>query len=282
MSREVGKESALRLAVRTLLEDKSLGPAMINVNPVVDPSAAMTDPTNQNFSPGSKQELMVALQAMVDQIPDTGVSDFYEHVKDNPKKDEEDKKMQRRSKSKVEESIRLAIRKMLAEANPSDPSLPVSNPLGIKPTVYGMGISGRKPGSRGGPPTPTQRAELEKELNRAFLEDEETKSSKKNLMMTDVGGVGLAELAKEFGFKNPNGVLQWINKTLAKLRIRMENPEQLRVLTLEALQEYIEELAEASEMPEEEKQLMKDNPDIVEDLESFKIYLKKKLAKAGM
>lgn len=279
MGRDVGKESALRMAVRTLLEDKSLGPAMINVNPVVDPSAAVTDPTNQNFSPGSKQELMVALQAMVDQIPDTGVVDFYEHVKDNPKKDKEDKEMQKRSKSKVEESIRLAIRKILAEANPS---LPVSNQPTIKPTVYGMGISGRKPGSRGGPPTPAQRAELEKELNRSFLEDEEIKSSKKNLMMTDVGGVGLAELAKEFGFKNPNGVLQWINKILAKLRIRMENPEQLRVLTLEALQEYIEELAETSEMPEEEKQMMKDNPDIVEDLETFKIYLKNKLAKAGM
>lgn len=112
------KNSPLRTLVCRLLEDKSLGPAMINVNPVVDPSAAETDPSNPNFKPSSKIELIVALKSLVDQLPDENIPDIYDSIKGSmiPKEEEDDKgkkKMNRDTKS--EQLVRLAVRKILSE-----------------------------------------------------------------------------------------------------------------------------------------------------------------------
>ena len=63
-------KSSLRKIVKVLLEDKTLGPAMVKVNPVVDPSAAVTNPENQDFKPQNSIELKIALSALADQIPD--------------------------------------------------------------------------------------------------------------------------------------------------------------------------------------------------------------------
>lgn len=288
------KNSSLRTLVCRLLEDKSLGPAMINVNPVVDPSAALTDPTNPNFKPSSKAELIVALQAMVDQLPDENIPDIYDSIKGSmiPKEDEGEKKMNKGTKT--EQIIRLAVRKMLSEISKSkqekaaefwktvdsDAARAAFLARGGEVTKLPAGASGKKPGEYGAPPTEKQRAELKKALSGEYLEDKEEKQDKRGY---ETGDVTLRDLAAEFGFKNPNGVLQWINNNvLPKVRTRVENPELLQVTTLEAIKDYIEELAAATDMPEEEVQLMKDNPDMVGELDSFRIYLKKKLAKVGL
>lgn len=113
-------KSPLRTLVRRLLEDKSLGPAMINVNPVVDPSAAVTDPSNPNFKPSSKTELIVALKSLVDQLPDENIPDIYDSIKGSmvPKEDEDDKgKKQMNRDTKSEQLVRLAVRKILREVS---------------------------------------------------------------------------------------------------------------------------------------------------------------------
>ena len=75
------KESTLRQLVKVLLEDKELGPALIKVNPVVDPSAALTDPSNLNYVPDSTVELKVALNSMASEVPQDNVPKIYKSIK---------------------------------------------------------------------------------------------------------------------------------------------------------------------------------------------------------
>jgi hypothetical protein len=95
---------------------------MININPVVDPSAAVTDPSNPNFKPSSKTELIVALKSLVDQLPDENIPDIYDSIKGSmlPKEDEDDKgKKQMNRDTKSEQLVRLAVRKILSEISAS-------------------------------------------------------------------------------------------------------------------------------------------------------------------
>jgi len=289
------KNSQIRNLVKRLLEDKSLGPAMINVNPVVDPSAAVTDPANPNFKPSSKAELIVALQAMVQQLPDENISDVYDSIKGSmiPKQDQGEEKMDKGTKA--EQVIRLAVRKIISEISKKkeeeaaemwnqglsgDAARAEFLSRGGKITKVPAGTTARKPGEYGAPPTEKQRLDLKKALSGTHLEDEDEKSEKRGY---ETGDITLRELAAEFGFKNPNGVLQWINnKVLPKIRTRAENPLLLQTATLEAMKEYIDELAAATDMPEDEVELLKKNPDMVGELESFRNYLQKKLAKVGL
>jgi hypothetical protein len=291
---KVIREGTLRRIVTILLEDKTLGPAMINVNPVVDPSAAVTDPSNPNFKPGSKAELNVALTSLINNLSDDKIGDAYDSVVDvfnSPKEAEEEKEMKKDTKS--EHLVRLAVRNLMSEISKKKEeeaakmwaSRPSSEEAKAAFLARGGKITRLPPESRGiakGPASPAV-AKLRKELEK-MPDDIDQAPAASNLMVSDVGGMGLKELAAEFGFKNPNGVLQWINRVLSKVRTRTENFEEFQVLTLEALNDYIEELAAASdpELTPEDVQLMKDNPQIVAELDSFKIYLNNKLRKAGM
>ncbi len=109
------KESQLRAMVRTLLEDKTLGPELVKVNPVVDPSAAVTDPSNPDYKPNTKQELQVALTAMIDNMSDDVVPSLFDSIKNAMQAQEDDKGKDQMAKSnaKIEETIRLAIRSLL-------------------------------------------------------------------------------------------------------------------------------------------------------------------------
>ena len=292
---KVIRESTLRRIVKTLLEDKSLGPAMISVNPVVDPSAALTDPANPSFKPSSKAELKVAMSSLINNLSDDDVGDVYDSLKSKLNTPDSEEKKEMKKDTKTEQLVRLSVRKMLkeiskkkeAEAAKMWASMPSSEEARAAFLASGGKITKLPPEARGIAKGPSSAAVKSLRTTLQGMKDEpgdEDIAGGRNLMVADVGGMGLKDLAAEFGFKNPNGVLQWINKVIDKARTRTENFEELQVATLEALNDYIEELSVAAEpeLTPDDVQLMKDNPQIVAELDSFKVYLSKKLRQLGM
>ena len=59
-------ESSLRGLLRELINSN----APIFPNPVVDPQAAETNPTNQNFVPSDKPSFLSAFRALIDSVDD--------------------------------------------------------------------------------------------------------------------------------------------------------------------------------------------------------------------
>jgi hypothetical protein len=112
--------------VKVLLEDKTLGPKMVNVNPVVDPSAALTDPDNSNFKPNSKPELRVALNVLIDDLSDENMPGVYDAIKNalDAQEDKEGKKQMKNSNEKFE-GLRKVIRSLINEALPVPPPPPM-------------------------------------------------------------------------------------------------------------------------------------------------------------
>lgn len=82
---------------------------------VVDPSAAMVDPDNKNFMPSSKDELKMAVQAMLSDIDNLEIPKTYELIKKSIDKMREEQTMKQKKQSSVEETLRRKVRKMLSE-----------------------------------------------------------------------------------------------------------------------------------------------------------------------
>lgn len=92
----------------------------IGTNPVVDPSAAVTDPDNQKFKPRNRTEFKIAVQSLVDDTADGDAPTLYDAVCDALRglTNDEDKMKNKgvgNSGSKVEETIRQNIKKILTE-----------------------------------------------------------------------------------------------------------------------------------------------------------------------
>ena len=106
-------ESSLRGLLRELINSN----APIFPNPVVDPQAAETNPTNQNFVPSDKPSFLSAFRALIDSVDDEKIPQIYVVVKDAIEKEEAEMK----KTITVETIIRTAIRKILKEALPVSP-----------------------------------------------------------------------------------------------------------------------------------------------------------------
>jgi len=99
------------------------GPATVNAN--VDPSAAVTDPVNPNFTPQNKTEFGVAVNQLVKNLPDTEMPGIFSAVK-TAIEDGEDAEEEEIMKTKaaqggteqVEEAVRKVIRSIIAEIKP--------------------------------------------------------------------------------------------------------------------------------------------------------------------
>jgi hypothetical protein len=302
-------KSTLRTLVKVLLEDKSLGPAMVKVNPVVDQSAAVTDPSNPDFKPANKSELKIAFNALASEFPDENIPSIYDSIKDsiNSAK-EEDPEM---SDKKVEEAIRVAIRNILKE-NYLKEETAAEKKERLAKEKWATGASGEEAREKflaaGGSvtkvpagvgttaatkPDPSSLKDLRSRLEASLQEPGATTSAtaKKNLGVADVGGEGLKDLAAEFGFKNPNGVLQWMNKVLEKMKVRLENYEEYQVAVLEIMNQFLNDLSTpfkdgkkelAPVLEPADVELMKANPQLVEELPMFREYLAKNLKKRGL
>jgi hypothetical protein len=337
------KRSDLRILVKRLLEDKSLGQELANivkVNPVVDPSAALTDPSNPDFKPATKPELLASLSAIVSGIDDEKIPDVYDAIKHSMTVDidesDEDVKM---SNKKVEESLRQQVRKIIRESNVKSEEMRLeetvrsqvrkaikemflsetapTTPLQKKPrkrlpsaaeqeaaaekwrataeqdaAAQAAYLSEKQPTmgrpGQSGLPVPDEKYFKLSPAARAALDSlfaDPVKMSKKNLTVEDVEGTGLLELAREFGFANPNGVLQWINRILPKMRRRIENLETVELIKLETMNKYIAGLITARKISPEQAASWRNNPEIIEVLEDnkdFRIMFDKALTKAGM
>lgn len=293
-------ESALRELIREAMDSTSnshLDPEMpVRVSPVVDPSAAETDPSNTNFVPQNKSELLSALRVMCNVDDDKDVPAIYIALKDVIEDREEDMK-----KNQTESTIRAAIRKILSEISAAEKKQMAADKLwrelpSVDPSTYPAvtkvpaGVS-----SKAGTPA-DQRAKFEKnksQLQKTFstmkmsdLEDspEEEQKGRKNVMMTDVGGSSFKEIAKELGFAAESGAKQAVEKALEKAKfvtkIDLFDPDTLEILVLQSMSDYIDLLSSSGELSTEEVKLLKDNPALVRELDGFREFLDKDLRKA--
>jgi len=134
-------EKALREMVREAMWNKEFagwssnaeGPAAVSSE--VDPSIAVTDPVNPNFTPQNKTEFGVAVNQLVKNLPDDKMPGLFDTVKtaidtDEEKEDEEDmdKKAAQGGTNQVEEAVRKVIRNVLADINPRWSTLKEAKP----------------------------------------------------------------------------------------------------------------------------------------------------------
>ena len=288
------KESELRAVVKILLEDKTLGPKLANVNPVVDQSAALTDPKNLNFKPQSKPELMVALSTLIDDLPQQNIPDIYDNLKDamSAKEDEEGKEQMNRSNEKVEETIRRHIRKLLGESEDlleyfeKDPKTGKLVWKGEGPApALGKGVKKKDiPAGKTGlsPEEVGPRSPAVKDL-RSTLKNLDKREKKKTL---PAGAPAPGRMRKnvtakddEAGLKDIASALNVsvakahsaVRDALAKARfIEMMDEDDFQILSLQSVKNYIDLLRSTGELSPADVQLMADHPKIVVELDGFR------------
>lgn len=254
--------------------DLSTTPA--EVNPVVDPSAAATDPGNKNFKPRNRVELHTSIDTMIQDIPDDDAPDFFDILQTAIKtaKEQEENDMPN-DKDKVEEAVRKTVRKMLSEMIPMrDTGLSYSGPqtgsrvrAGMEPCeacdgegILDDGTDCKECGGKGGVP----------------------KGTRKNTMMTDVGGASFKEIAAEMGYASESGAKQAVEKALEKARfVGTMDPDELQILVLTAMNDYIEYLRKSGEVTGADVELMKAHPQITAELEGFREFLSKALKRVN-
>ena len=115
-TRQKMKITVSEFAIRQLIKEK-LTP--VDPNPVVDPSAAVTNPQNKNFNPGSVAEFQVGLNSHLEDLPVEKLRSSYEEivgVLTKKKSSKGDKKMRSRKMTVAEAIIRKHIRKIISEA----------------------------------------------------------------------------------------------------------------------------------------------------------------------
>lgn len=264
-------EKALRDLVREALDNREFsgwssndeGP--ITVNPNVDPSAAVTDPVNPDFTPQTKTEFGVALNQLVKNLPDTQMPHLYDTVKavidDQAKREDEedmDKKAAQGGTEQVEEAVRKVVRQIIAD---------------IRPTLS---------------EAPVDPADVQADQDPDEPEDAEGKPKRRHAYkssalggMADVGGSSFEEIAKELGF-SVAGAKQAVDKALEKARFLATGMDEddREILILTAMNDYIKMLTKTGELTGADVQLMKDHPGIVRELDGFREFLHNAIRRA--
>lgn len=298
-------------------EDSNLPSA---VSSVVDPSEAITNPDNPNFKPRNRMELQTALSSLVGGISDDKASDFFDSIKksvEDMQGNEEEKMSKREEDKKVEETIRRVIRKMLAEAAGShtDTGLSYSGlPYGpegdsdmaekivalslktfdvldikSKPEEFLKLLVSKLTRFSGDRMATIKSAievieEIDPEAAAALdevLNENPGIVPRRNVTMTDVEGGSLPAIAKELGLKSHGKLLQFIDNSLKKARYLIEmDPDEKQILFLSAMAEYIEKLLSSGAISPEDAEDMKNNPEHVMELDTFRNYFDKYLKRS--
>lgn len=259
-----------------------------SVSAVVDPSAAVTDPGNPNFKPTNRNELRAAISDMINSISDDCAEEIFDAMKSAIEKTQEDKDM--KTDKKVEETIRLAIRKIISEAKPRPkfkdvPVGPVTNPLGITPTRYPAGMAGGEATRK----FEKMKAGIHQSLDKTLRDAESAEMmrsdepaagrSRKNVMQTDVGGNSFKEIAQEMGYASESGAKQAVERILGTVKFRLSLPEEeVEIVVLTTLKDWIDEL-ERSGASEEELEEVRNDPTLMEDWEEVREHINKRLNK---
>jgi len=259
------------------------------VNSDVDPSVSVTDPVNPNFTPQDKTEFAVAVNQLVKNVPDDKMPSLYAAVKaaidDSDKENEDDMKTKAdlEEAKLVEEAIRKAVRRLIAEADLP----PVKK---IPPGVHGAEYQRQVDKHRAwlkrnmgkaidayekSPPVSAPEADATG-AEKAAPEIGKKKTYKATALgdMADVNGASFEQIAKELGFSIA-GAKQAVDKALEKaqfLAVNMDDDDR-EILVLTAMNDYIKHLTKSGELSAADVQLMKDHPDIVRDLDGFREFL---------
>lgn len=243
-------EDTLRRIVREVLEGHPGGrvwepdePA-VNASAVVDPQEDDSCPVNPDYTPRDKVELGVAIRNMTKNLPDERMADIYKHVRDaialDKQKAEKDAEMKEKNikRNPVEEAIRREIRRHLMEMGPG--------------AVYrGMDYYGE------------------------MGDEDDDPDRRRYSTMSDVEGAGFKDIAAELGL-SVAGAKQLVDKTLGRAKfVGTMDQDELEVMTLVAVRDYINHLKGSGELSDADVQLMLDHPDIVRDLDGFREFLHK-------
>jgi hypothetical protein len=95
-------------------------------------------------------------------------------------------------------------------------------------------------------------------------------------MQTDVGGASFKQIAQELGYASESGAKQAAEKAMAKVKFAAGmDPDQLQIVVLTAMSDYIDFLNKSGELTPADVQLMKDHPNIVSELDGFREFLDK-------
>lgn len=283
MSQVTVSDQALRELVREALDGGHLGdltipeeePAPVNVNPVVDPSAAETDPINPCYTPQTKQELDVAVRNLVKNLPVDKVPAIYKTIhgavdamEDDMEDADTDKKAEQGGTDQVEEAIRREVRKVLHEINPR----------------FDASFSGTDYGDSGD----------EDEEEDDDDEDKPRRAYKKTALgnMNDVNydetkgehaPKSFEEIAKGMEF-SVAGAKQAVDKAVEQFgfmyKLWSDEPDDYEILILSAMNDYIKMLNKTGELSAADVRLMKDHPDIVRELDGFREFLHNSIRRA--
>jgi hypothetical protein len=264
-------ERAIRQLVNDALDNRSFGVVTavesadaVKVNPIVDPSEPVVDPSNSSFKPQNKVEFGVAVNDMTKDLPPGDMPTLFKAVKDavvQISKDsdkveekqaaEEKNKMKQKpndkESKKVEEAVRLVVRKLVAE---------------------------------------TLKGKSKKDLNKIEneLEDEEAEDEAAAVAGDEEEqGATLEKIRQELGL-SIGGAARIVNKTLEKAQwlgqMLEDKPEELELLTLVAVKDYINMLKKTGELTAADIKLMQDHPSITAELDGFREYLAKVIRRA--
>jgi len=251
----------------------------VPVNPVVDPSAALTDPSDQNFLPQTRQELDIAIKQVTNGLEIDQVPAFFKAVKAivNAEKESEEANMkkQKAGVTQVESAIRAKVREVISSLNEAELPPVKKIPYGVHGNEYMRRVQ-------------KARDDMAKTFRTVSIEDEpedpdqELDSPKKRRAykktalggMSDVGGASFDTIAKELNFSIA-GAKQAVDKSLEKLRFMMidMDPDDLEILVLQTMNDYINMLSKTGSLSAADVKLMKDHPDIVRELDGFREFL---------
>lgn len=268
----------------------------IEPNDVIDPLESITNPDNKDFKPRNKSELQVAIKAITKNIEDTDSPKVYEKIVDAVNSDKGKTSMKKStSSSQIENHIRSIVRKHINEEMVKSGKKPKMNGpiIGDLPPVKKIpyGVHGGEYNAR----LEKNKKDLQTTLKKGNFdisvsgEDEddfgaESKpKGRKFNTMTDVSGTGFADIAKELGF-SVAGAKQAVDKALLKsqwvAQMSLDNPDDLEIIVLSSMNDYIKMLAKTGELSPDDIKLMKSNPEIVRELDGFREFLDKALRKA--
>lgn len=244
-----------------------LGTSPASISAVVDPSAAATDPGNLNFKPKNRAELKTSISLMSDDISDEDVENFYNIVKDALEKNEDENMS---NDKKIEEIVRMTVRKLLKEAELP----PVKKiPAGVHGGEYTRNLEKRKSALKG---VMDKWRDDEDSEPMTRSDDPAAGRFRKNVMMTDIGGSSFKDIASELGYASESGAKQAAEKAMSKLQfVSGMDQDALEILSLEAMSDYIDYLNKSGELTAADVQLMKDHPVIVAELDGFREFFDK-------
>jgi hypothetical protein len=239
-------EEAIRKLVREVLEGHPGGAVWepsddsTKVSAIVDPQEDDTNPINPEYTPQDKVELGVAIKNLVKNLPDERMPDIYKHVKDAMALDQQQAQKDAEMKEKdirrnpVEEALRREIRRHLAEARPGA-------------AYHGMDFFGEE--------------DPEEEDRRKYTS---TVGASDNVRsQPDVAsdlGISTAKLNQE-------------EQIYRAKRGFLKDPEHGVQIMKNAQDDFIEYLQTSGELNAGDVKLLKDHPEMVEDLDGYKEFL---------